>query len=328
VRVFITGSSGFVGRALAAECVRRGHLVCGFSRQPRSHSLTGDLLDVPSVERALSEFQPEIVYHLAAKTALKGGTDQSYLVNTQGVANLLTAVSAQPSIRRVIWMSSQLVSQPGRAASCETDYAPVDAYGESKAAGELMVRAAAGGGKEWVIVRGCTTWGPGMSEHYASVVRMIRRGLYFHVGNTHVLKSFSYIDNLASQLASLADAASSDVHGKTLYLADSEPLDLRLWADAFAEEFKTRIPTVPTGAARAMAVVGDAAAAIGLRAPVTTKRLANMMAAYVHDIRAIDRIHGPTSVPMREGVRRTANWIIRGEVDADPVSSAFAGSRR
>lgn len=310
MRALITGSSGFVGKALAAHLVARGHEVRGFSRSGGADTLRGDLLDAPSIRAALADFQPDVVYNLAAETDLKGPPKNGYAANTTGVRNLLEAVADASSVTRVIWMSSQLVNRPGHAPASDTDYDPQGGYGASKAEGERLVRAADGGGKTWVIPRSTTIWGPGMSEHYAGVLRLIRRGLYFHVGSRPRLKSYSYIDNLTSQLEALGTAPAAEVQGRTLYLADNPPIDLRAWSDQFAARFGRRIATLPEPVARGLGLIGDMMGRVGLPAPLNSRRLENMMTEYVYDTSPIDRIHGPPPVPVGEGVRRTADWLM------------------
>lgn len=311
MRVLVTGSSGFVGKALMEHLSGLGHEVCGFSRQPRPFSIAGDLLDPATIRHALETFRPDVIYNLAAETDLKGEAVNGYAANTVGVRNLLDEVQRSPTVRRVIWASSQLVCKPGRPPASDTDYFPEGGYGESKVVGEKMVRARDGGGKEWVIFRSTTIWGPGMSPHYASILGMIRKGLYFHVGGRPLMKSYSYIDNLVDQLETLATAPAEQVAGRTFYLADSEPIDLREWAGGFARHFHKAIPTLPEPLARGLARAGDAMTRRGVRFPLTSQRLDNMLTEYVYDVSPIDRVSGRTRVSMAEGIARTADWYLR-----------------
>lgn len=309
MRVLVTGSSGFVGGALVDHLRSRGFDVRGLSRRPAEGSLQGDLLDRASLDAALAEFRPGAIVNLAAETDLKGAPRNGYRANTEGVSNLLDAVRKAPSVERVIWASSQLVCQPGQRPASDTDFDPVGGYGESKAEGERRVRAADGAGRTWTIVRSTTIWGPGMSEHYLGVLRLIQRGLYFHVGRAPLRKSYSYIDNLTAQLATLIEAPAKAVHGRVFYLADSEPIELRAWADGFAQAFGRRIPTLPRPLAALLARIGDVMAAAGVRAPLTTARLRNMLTEYLYDTGPIDALHGRTAIGWPEGVRRTAAWL-------------------
>lgn len=313
MRILVTGSSGFVGKALMAELAARGHDVRGFSRTPRAHSMVGDLLDPASIEAALTSFRPEVIYNLAAETDLKGEALGGYAANTVGVKNLLDAIQGASGVRRVVWASSQLVCKPGRPPEHDTDYSPEGGYGESKVLGEKLVRTRGGGGKEWVIFRSTTIWGPGMSPHYAAILGMIRRGLYFHVGRRPLMKSYSYIGNLAEQLVTLGTAPVEQVNGRTFYLADSDPIDLRLWASGFARQFKKGIPTLPEPVARGLARTGDVLTRRGVRFPLTSQRLDNMLTEYVYDVSPIDRVHGRTRIGMDEGITRTADWYLHRE---------------
>jgi nucleoside-diphosphate-sugar epimerase len=313
MRILITGSSGFVGKALMQHLITLGHDVRGFSRGDHPGSLKGDLMNPASIVQALHAFQPDVVFNMAAETDLKGQAINGYRANTDGVTHLLEAVAAAPSVQRVIWASSQLVNRPGHQPVSDTDYDPVGGYGQSKAEGERRVRTADGAGRTWVIVRSTTIWGPGMSAHYTGMFRLIRQGLYFHVGRQPLRKSYSYIDNLTAQLATLATAPAQVVHGRTFYLADSEPIELRAWADAFAEAFGRRVRTLPLPVAQGLALTGDIAARLGLPAPLTTSRLKNMLTQYLYDTSAIEAVHGPTAVSNAEGVRRTAAWFTARE---------------
>lgn len=311
MRILVTGSSGFVGAALLEALRERGFEARGFSRSPRGNDLAGDLLDPESIRAALAAFAPELVYNLAGRTDLKCAPAEGYKVNVDGVSNLIDAVADAVSVRRVVWASTQLVNRPGRAVAGDTDYDPGCAYGRSKVEAERRLRARDGGGKEWVIFRSTTIWGPGMSEHYAAILGHIRRGLYFHVGSKKLRKSYSYIGNLVEQLITLGTAPAARVNRRTFYLADSEPIELRAWHDRFASIFGRRIATVPLFAARLAALGGDLAARLGIRLPITSRRLANMLTEYVHDVAPIEAVHGPTSISNEEGVRRTASWYLR-----------------
>lgn len=293
-------------RALEAA----GHQPMGFSRKPNDHELVGDLLDPASLTAALDGFRPDVVFNLAAETDLKGEAKGGYAANTVGVKNLLDALAHAPSVQRVVWASSQLVCKPGKTPSHDTDYDPEGGYGESKVLGEKMVRNRDGGGREWVIFRSTTIWGPGMSEHYARILGMIRRGLYFHVGGRPLMKSYSYIDNLADQLVTLATAPADQVNRRTFYLADSDPIDLRAWAAGFGRKFHRPIATMPAPLARSLARTGDALTKRGVRFPLTSQRLDNMLTEYVYDVSPIEAVHGRTRIDMNEGIERTARWYL------------------
>lgn len=309
-RILITGSSGFVGGALMQRLVALGHTVSGVSRTPRPDTIVADITDRAAIRAAIDGFAPDLIFHLAAATDLKGPRGD-YSANVEGVAAMVDAVAASLTFQRVVWASSQLVNRAGVQPADDTAMEPDTPYGHSKASGERIVRGRDGSGKPWVIARLTTIWGPGMSDHYAGVLRLIERGRYFHIGRGPRPKSYSYIDNTVSQLIALGFAPDADIAGRTFYLADAPPIDLIGWYDAFARGLDRTIPTLPEGIARMLGHVGDGLAAVGLPAPLTSARVANILNPYTYDVRAItdltDRM-GLSPVPEADGIAATLDW--------------------
>src|SRR6185436_3198099 len=93
-RVLITGIAGFVGKYLTQHLQAQGHQLFGFDQTSLSPNLMkgitvypGDICDVITIKNALSEVQPEIIYHLAG--ILKSTEVQSfYRVNVLGTLAL------------------------------------------------------------------------------------------------------------------------------------------------------------------------------------------------------------------------------------------------
>lgn len=316
--VFVTGSAGFIGGALVERLAAEGKQVATFDRRrmesapPGVREHVGELCDAEALAAAVADAEPRTVLHLAARTDLDERCGlEGYAANTDGVANLLAAVSACPSVERVVWTSTQLVCRVGYRPTHDRDYCPHTLYGRSKVTGEELVRAADGGGKIWCLVRPTTVWGPGMSPHYQGLLKAIERGVYFHVGRRPLLKSYSYIENIVQQYVALARAPTEQVQGKTFYLADEPPIDLKVWCDGLARELGARrIPTLPVGAARLLARVGDGIVAAGMkRFPFTTFRLNNILAEYRFDLEPTIAVCGPPVVPFDEAVARTARWF-------------------
>ena len=145
-------------------------------------------------------FSPDALVHLAARIDLDEKANLAgYTANIEGVQNLIAAVRLTPSIKRAIWTSSQLVCRVGYVPRNDTDYTADTLYGRSKVRTEQIVRQEDGAEREWCLVRPTTVWGPGMSAHYQRFLRMIQQGYYFHVGNSPLWKSYSYVENIAFQ---------------------------------------------------------------------------------------------------------------------------------
>lgn len=313
MKILVTGSSGFIGQALVRRLRAEGREVAGLDLAPAATTnYVCDILDAGRLNDAVLAVSPDALVHLAARIDLDEKTNLSgYAANIDGVQNLIAAVRLTPSIRRAIWTSSQLVCRVGYVPHNDSDYTADTLYGQSKVRTEQIVRQEDGASREWCLARPTTVWGPGMSAHYQRFLRMIQRGYYFHVGNSPLWKSYSYVENIAFQYWRLLDAPADLIHRKTFYLADYEPIDLLAWSDAFQRAFESRpIPHMPLGIAHTLAYCGDAVNAIGLRKfPFNSFRLNNVLTQYQFDLKPTETVCGPLPYTMEQGVATTAAWL-------------------
>ena len=95
-KILITGSSGFLGQRLAWTLGKMGATVFGFDYREDQFNLDdfqlGNVIDYLSVERAVAEFKPNIIFHLAAITQVVDARLiplQTYQTNIIGTANVL-----------------------------------------------------------------------------------------------------------------------------------------------------------------------------------------------------------------------------------------------
>ena len=189
-----------------------------------------DPLDGAALSSAVTAFDPTLVFHLGARTDLHGKTLPDYAQNIEGVRAIIDACNAAQSVRRVIFASSRLVCRIGYQPTSEDDYCPTTPYGESKMVGEQIVRKA-DHRYEWLIVRPTSIWGPWFAVPYRDFFDAVARGRYFHVKGRAVRKSFGYVGNTVHELEQLAYAQVQWLQGRTLYLGDYPPTNLREMAD-------------------------------------------------------------------------------------------------
>ena len=122
-RVFITGHTGFKGTWLTQIMVRSGAEVCGYSlpnADDQSHfdglglkdlitHIEGDIRDEENVTKAITAFQPDIVFHLAAQALVKLAyidPVNTVSTNVMGSLNILQAVKNCNSVKSMIYVTS------------------------------------------------------------------------------------------------------------------------------------------------------------------------------------------------------------------------------
>lgn len=330
MKILVTGTAGFIASHLALRLQARGHSVQGLDIRPPHPALAGmphdrcDLLDAVRLRQCITSFAPEIVLHLAARTDLdETATIADYGANVEGVANIVAAIKETPSVRRAICTSTQLVYRLGERPKSDTEYAATTVYGRSKIETERIWRGSDGAGVEWALVRPTTIWGPRMNPHYLRFFRMIQNGWYFHVGREPTLKSYGYVGNTVHQYEMLTLAPADQIHRRTFYLADYEPISLQGWADAFQRALRAPpIRTMPIALASALARIGDLLNGVGVkRFPFNSFRLTNVLTPYPLDLAATYLVAGDLPYSLQDGVDATARWIREVESERHGLSA-------
>jgi nucleoside-diphosphate-sugar epimerase len=328
-RMFVTGSSGFIGTNLAQTLVASGATVClADVRPPRVAELQPwhvdlDISDERRLIREIRRFAPTHVIHLAARTDLHGRELGDYAANTTGLKSVVRALTQTRGIHRVAFASTRLVCAPGYAPRSDDDYAPINLYGESKAIGETIVRAARIA-VPWFIVRPTSVWGPWFDHPYRDFFDSVRRGRYCHVSGKSPRKSFSFVGNLVHQLITLLHLEPSDrVVGRTFYVCDYEPLVLRDFAERIRATFNAPpIRTLPFGLLQAGGLAGDVARRIGWREPpLNSLRVKNLVSDMVYDTSELSQLVGPLPFSEQDGLSATAAWMRAASPSPSPSRS-------
>ncbi|KPK99047.1 MAG: hypothetical protein AMJ95_01130 [Omnitrophica WOR_2 bacterium SM23_72] len=157
---FLTGGTGFIGRHLARELLKRGHNVRILARRKNALGKLadlitdvhyGDITDKASIRNALNAI--EVIFHCAGLLGHQFGISKSqyYNINVLGTKNLVE-LSCQENIKKFIFCSSAGVIGPTGSlmANERWPYNPTNAYEWSKMKAEKIVQKS---GLNYVILR-------------------------------------------------------------------------------------------------------------------------------------------------------------------------------
>lgn len=160
-RVLITGHTGFKGSWLALWLTRMGAKVCGYALPPDSENChfqrlklehmiehrIADIRDSESVSKCFSEFQPEIVFHLAAQPLVRYSYFQpkeTFDTNVGGSVNILEGCRKTASVRALVYVTSDKCYRNNEwvwGYRENDELGGHDPYSASKAAAEIVFSA-------------------------------------------------------------------------------------------------------------------------------------------------------------------------------------------
>ena len=204
-RVLVTGSNGFVGRALCEQLAARG---VSFVRTTRREDhvapasvVVGELSGDTDWSMALSGV--DVVVHLAGRVHVMRDNAVDPLaefrrVNTQGTLNLARQAAAA-GVRRFVFVSTVKVNGDGGPLPYAEDDLPVpqDAYARSKWEAECGLREISGAtGMAVVILRPPLVYGPGVSANFLRMMQMVKLGMPLPLGRINNLRSLVFLGNL------------------------------------------------------------------------------------------------------------------------------------
>lgn len=158
-KVLITGQTGFKGSWLSIWLKELGAEVIGISLDPHSKKdnyalanlkehiidLRGDIRDGQLMKKTFQQYQPDIVFHLAAQPLVRLSYEipaETYEVNVMGTINILEAIKATPNIKVGVMITTDKCYENKEQIWGYREDEPMggyDPYSSSKGAAEIAI---------------------------------------------------------------------------------------------------------------------------------------------------------------------------------------------
>lgn len=226
------GKSGQVARALNERAEALG-VACLCKGRPET-----DILDTPSLLRALDTTQPKFVINGAAYTAVDAAErdqDKAYAINAVG-ARVLAELCAARDLPLLHLSTDYVFDGSGQRPYREDDaVAPINAYGASKLAGDVEVRDAH---RQHVILRTSWVYSPFGANFVKTMLRLAKQSGQATVVDDQFgcpTNALDIADTILSIARQCTNAPDNKLYGTYHYSAGG----VCSWADVAAVIFET-----------------------------------------------------------------------------------------
>jgi nucleoside-diphosphate-sugar epimerase len=314
MKVFITGASGFIGRAVAARFRAEGAEVAGvdFAADRDRGVVAGDVAEAGPWQAEVA--RADVVVHTAAIVSNAYDLDESWRVNVLGTRNVLDAAAAA-GVRRFVHLSSvRAFSDLGFSDGVE-EHHPVrpdgNPYVDTKIASEQVVlQAHAAGEVECVLVRPGDVYGPGSRPWTVLPLEFIKARRFLLPAMGRGIFSPVYVDDLVAGL--MLAARGPGAAGQVFTIGPARGVPAKKFFGHYYRMLGRRGPVcLPTSLAVAAAsAAGSAERLRGRRTELNAASMRYLARPGGYSIDKARRLLGyEPQVDLDEGMRRTEAWL-------------------
>ncbi len=318
-RVLVTGASGFIGRRLGAKLLEMGARVAAldrapllplFAKHPRALLLQADLEEGEQALSELETFQPEVIFHLAARPdgpEVENHAAGCINVNLRGTVNLLEMACRRAVSAFVFADSAKAYGNSPVPHREDSPTDPCSSYAASKLAAWNYCRMFSRlHGLKVVALRSTMIYGPGQGKNlFSFLAKCLAEGVQeIPLDGGMQTRDPVYIDDAVNAYLRLAESANR-LSGRAIPISGGCERSVQDLAELFVR------------------VAGYSAA---IRCRKEEMRPTEMVRSYCDNLDAWEALRWCPEMSLNEGLRLTAEYLFRDQVRSSETLREVATS--
>lgn len=241
-KIFVTGGSGFVGKALIQDLKEAHYEVYALARSASSEKIvsnlgaipiSGDLINTNTFASKLEGI--DCIIHVAAMIEMWGKYKDFYKMNVEATENLVK-MAIKHKVSKIVYISAASVVIDGKPAidideTYQISKDPHDNYSKTKALAEKKVSALSNQ-IQTIILRPPMIWGKAMPmiEEYRADIE--KRG-FPTIGDPNHTLSTCHVKNLNQAIINSIESSAQGIY----YVTDGEKRPLRIFLKELAKGY-------------------------------------------------------------------------------------------
>jgi nucleoside-diphosphate-sugar epimerase len=173
-------------------------------------------------------------------------------------------------VPKYIYYSTQFVfRKPGALPVSVNDYAPADAYGESKVKAEELIRKLLPSSR-YLILRPTYIWGPGLPRFRDGLLYRLLKGHLIIPNDPAIKRYYGYVETIAAQTLAFSRLSFEDLPQNVYYISDEAICPRALCSYLAFALGRGKAWPAPASVIRLLGTIGTLNSKIGLPAPINS----------------------------------------------------------
>lgn len=247
MKIFLTGSSGFIGQNLTKK----------LETQHQLHHMTSDLLEHKKVQEELIHADPDIIVHLAARTEVQQSFYEQITfsdTNYVGTVNLIEAASKLKNLKNFVFASTmetygwQPISDEVKNYKVpkkhvlfdeNTPTNPNAPYAVAKLGCEYYLKYASRSlGLPYTIIRLTNCYGRDNNDFFVTeqiITQMLNNKYEINLGYAEPYRNFIYVDDMIEMWMAVIENHDKCI-GKTFTIGPEQAIKIKDYAEMIAKK--------------------------------------------------------------------------------------------